>query len=51
MGYCIVLDVDGEPVRFQLACPPGQVTDEDREAMIELVRFVRSRKAGEPNAE
>lgn len=43
MGYCIVLDVDGDPVRFQLAVPPDQLTDQDREAMIELVRWLRTR--------
>ena len=42
MSYCIVLDVDGEPVRFQLAIPPEQLADADREGLIELVRYVRA---------
>lgn len=41
MSYCIVLDVDGEPVRFQLAVPPDQITDEDRAGLIELARAIR----------
>ena len=43
MGHCIVLDVDGEPVRFQLTVPPDQLTDEDREGLIELARAIRER--------
>lgn len=40
---CIVIDVDGEPVRIQLAVPESQLTQEDKDAMIELVRYVRKR--------
>ncbi|MET9313817.1 hypothetical protein ABZX12_18550 [Kribbella sp. NPDC003505] len=42
MGHCIVLDVDGEPVRFQLTVPPDHLTDEDRAGLIELARAVRA---------
>lgn len=43
MGHCIVIDVDGEPVRIQLAVPESELTKEDREGIEELVRLVRNR--------
>lgn len=43
MTHCVVINVDGEPVRLQLAVPEKDLTEEDLEAIKELVRFVRNK--------
>lgn len=39
MTHCEVVDVDGEPVRIQVMRP---LTDDEREAMVEFVRWLRT---------
>ena len=42
---CYEIDIDGEPVRAQFDKPPS---DEAREALAQIVRYVRAKMADAP---